>query len=30
MAKVFQSDMLYFRDRWISGEVYRDLSLEIF
>ena len=30
MSNVFQADMLYFRDKWISGEVYRDLSLEIF
>lgn len=29
-GKVFDYDMLYFRDKWINGEQYRDLSLEIF
>jgi GT2 family glycosyltransferase len=30
MGKLFSYDMLYFRDKWITGELYRDLSLEIF
>ncbi len=30
MSKIFYSDSLYFRDKWLAGEVYRDLSLETF
>lgn len=30
MGKVFEMDMLYFRDKWLSGELYKDLSLEVF
>lgn len=30
MANTFEIDMIYFRDKWITGEVYRDLSLEVF
>jgi GT2 family glycosyltransferase len=30
MSNIFEADTLYFRDKWINGEVYRDLSLEIF
>lgn len=29
MAKQLKLDMLYFKDKWISGELYEDLSLEI-
>lgn len=30
MANTFIMDTLYFRDKWINGEVFKDLSLEIF
>lgn len=30
MGRTFDRDMLYFRDKWITGEVFRDLSLEVF
>lgn len=30
MEKTFESDMRYFRDKWLVGECYRDLSLELF
>jgi GT2 family glycosyltransferase len=30
MDKTFEKDMIYFRDKWISGELYKDLALEIF
>ncbi len=30
MGKIFQMDMLYFRDKWLSGEVFKDLNLEYF
>lgn len=30
MGKIFQSDMRYFRDKWLVGELYKDLSLEVF
>jgi GT2 family glycosyltransferase len=29
MEKVFEKDMLFFRDKWLTGELYRDLSLEV-
>lgn len=28
--KVFEKDMLQFRSKWVDGDLYRDLSLEIF
>jgi len=30
MQKIFESDMLTFRSKWVDGDLYRDLSLEIF
>jgi GT2 family glycosyltransferase len=30
MEKIFERDMLYFRDKWLTGELYKDLSLEVF
>lgn len=30
MSRTFEQDALYFRSKWIDGELYRDLSLEIF
>ena len=30
MQKVFEKDMLAFRSKWVDGDLYRDLSLEIF
>lgn len=30
MTKTFEKDMIAFRSKWIDGELYRDLSLEIF
>lgn len=30
MVKTFEKDMIIFRDKWISGELYKDLSLEVF
>lgn len=30
MQKVFEMDSIYFRDKWITGELYKDLTLEIF
>jgi GT2 family glycosyltransferase len=30
MQKVFEKDMLTFRSKWVDGDLYRDLSLEIF
>lgn len=30
MQKVFEMDMLAFRAKWVDGDLYRDLSLEIF
>jgi len=28
--KQFMADMRYFRDKWISGDLYKDLAMEIF
>ncbi len=30
MANIFEADMQYFADKWISGEQYKELSTEIF
>lgn len=30
MNKQFQMDMLYFRDKWLNGELYKDLNQEYF
>ncbi len=30
MGKVFEKDSVIFRDKWITGELYKDLTLEIF
>lgn len=30
MQKVFEKDMIVFRSKWVDGDLYRDLSLEIF
>lgn len=30
MKDIFLSDMVYFRDKWVLGEVYEDLSREVF
>ncbi len=30
MEKVFERDSVIFRDKWITGELYKDLTLEIF
>jgi GT2 family glycosyltransferase len=29
-STIIEKDMRYFRDKWLVGEVYRDLSLEVF
>jgi GT2 family glycosyltransferase len=30
MQKVFEADSIALRDKWITGELYKDLTLEIF
>lgn len=30
MQRVFEKDMLTFRSKWVDGDLYRDLSMEIF
>lgn len=30
MQKLFEADSIYFRDKWMTGELYKDLSLEVF
>lgn len=30
MQKQFEYDMTHFRDKWLNGELYKDLALEIF
>ena len=30
MEKTFERDMVYFRSKWLDGELYKDLTLEIF
>lgn len=30
MQKTFEVDMIHFRSKWVDGDLYRDLSLEIF
>lgn len=30
MQKTFEKDMLAFRSKWVDGDLYRDLSMEIF
>jgi len=30
MANIFDADMEYFHQKWISGEQYKELSMEIF
>lgn len=30
LNRIFERDILYFRDKWIGSELYRDLSQEIF
>ncbi len=30
MGKVFEADMRFFRDKWLSNECYREMSMEIF
>lgn len=30
MSKVFEADMRYFRDKWITDDCFRELSMEVF
>jgi GT2 family glycosyltransferase len=30
MQKVFEHDMIVFRCKWVDGDLYRDLSMEVF